>query len=157
MDPVNELQPLDGVVLQELKQLTDSRGAVLHMLRCDSELFSEFGEVYFSEVNPGAVKAWKRHTKMTQHIAVPVGKIRLVLYDDRENSPTRKELREYEVGRPSAYMLIRIPPGLWYGFENIGPSMALLANCADLPHDPAESESVASNEGPIKVQWLSES
>jgi len=154
MDPMKDPRPLDGVVLHELKQLSDSRGAVLHMLRCDSELFFKFGEVYFSEVNPGAIKAWKRHKKMTQHITVPVGKIQLVLYDDREASPTCKEMREYEIGRPSAYVLIRIPPGIWYGFANPGPGMALLANCADLPHDPAESESAALTEGPIEFHWL---
>jgi len=157
MDSVSGHRPLEGVVLQDLKQLTDSRGAVLHMLRRDSEMFAEFGEVYFSEVNPGAVKAWKKHLRMTQNIAVPVGKIRLVLFDDREDSSTKGETRVYELGRPQAYKLIRIPPGLWYGFENPGSEKALLANCADLPHDPEESRSLAPGDGPVDFKWLTES
>ena len=36
--------------------------------------------------------------------------------------------------------LKQIPPGLWYGFSCISESPALLANCADYPHDPQESE-----------------
>ena len=72
---------VEGVIVQQLKQIEDERGKVMHMLRADSPFFMGFGEIYFSIINPGAVKAWKRHLKVTQHLAVPVGKIRLVIFD----------------------------------------------------------------------------
>ena len=142
-----------GVTLTELRQISDERGALLHMLRCDASEFSRFGECYFSEVLPGAIKAWKRHRMQTQNLAVPMGRIRMVIYDDREGSATRGQLQELELGRPDAYLRIQIPSGLWYGFACIGDTPALLANCTDLPYDPAESEQCPPNHSIVPYQW----
>ena len=128
-----------GVVLQELAVIPNDNGPVLRMLRPDWPLFAGFGELYFSEVLPGAVKAWKCHSRQTQHLAVPVGRLKLVLYDSRSDSDSFGRIREYLLGRPDCYRLLRIPPGVWYGFTAIGPEKALICNCADLPYDPAES------------------
>ena len=141
MDKMSSVQSwIEGVVLTELSQLGDSQGTVLHMLRCDAPEFTRFGECYFSEVLPGSVKAWKRHRVQTQNIAVPVGRVRVVIYDDREGAATRRQLQVVELGRPDAYLRLRIPPGLWYGFACVSDRTALLVNCTDLPHDPQESE-----------------
>ena len=48
-----------GVFIQNLKIIPDERGSVLHMLRSDSSLYKNFGEIYFSEINPKTIKAWK--------------------------------------------------------------------------------------------------
>lgn len=146
---------IDGVLVTELRQICDARGAVLHMLRCDAPEFTRFGECYFSEVQPGAVKAWKRHRAQTQNLAVPAGQIRLVMYDDRTASSTYGQLQIVELGRPHAYLRVRIPPGVWYGFACVGATPALLANCADLPHDPAESDVCPINNAIIPYQWVS--
>ena len=74
---------IDGVVVTELRQVVDERGAVLHHMRSDAPEFSAFGECYFSEMVPNAVKAWKCHQVQTQNLAVPVGRVRFVIYDDR--------------------------------------------------------------------------
>lgn len=144
--------PLPGVVIQPLKQIQDERGAVLHMLRRDSPLFLGFGEIYFSQVNPGMVKAWKRHRLMNQHFAVPVGQIRLVLCDDRA-SPGQFQIQELLLGRPDHYSLIRIPPGLWYGFQGWSATPALVANCTDLPYDPGEVESLPVTSSYFPYIW----
>ena len=144
---------IDGVIVTELRQITDERGSVLHMFRCDAPEFVRFGECYFSELLPGAVKAWKRNQVQTQHLAVPVGRVRLVVYDDRESSPTRSVLKVLELGRPDAYKRVRIPPGLWYGFACLGSTPALLANCSDLPHDPATNEIRSEDELAIPYSW----
>ena len=136
--------PIHGLVVEPLRIIEDERGAVLHMLRDDSPLFTRFGEIYFSEINPGAVKAWKRHRRMTQRLAVPVGRVRFVVYDDRAESPTRGRTARLEIGRPDAYALLVIPPGVWYGWQGIAPHPSMLANCADLRHDPTEAEQAAT-------------
>ena len=103
-----------GVKVQALRQICDERGKIMHMLRRDSEQFEEFGEIYFSVVNPGAIKAWHIHRKMTLNYAVVFGMIKLVLYDDRSDSPTQGELMELFLG-PENYQLVRIPPMVWNG------------------------------------------
>ena len=49
---------INGVVITPLRQIADERGKVMHMLRNDAVHFSAFGEIYFSCVYPGAIKAW---------------------------------------------------------------------------------------------------
>jgi len=144
---------LDGLTLTPLRQIDDARGAVLHMLRSDAPEFTRFGECYFSEVAPGAIKGWKRHRLQTQHLAVPTGRIRFVAFDCREQSPTFGQLSVIELGRPDQYMRLRVPPGIWYSFGCISATAALVANCADLPHDPTESEQKPLDDASIPYRW----
>ncbi len=148
------LPQIDGVIISELRQISDERGSVLHMMRCDSLEFVRFGECYFSEVLPGAVKAWKRHRKQTQNLAVPVGQIRLSIFDGRESSVTRGNLLILELGRPDAYFRVQIPFGIWYGFMCISTTPALLANCTDLSHDPDESDLLPADSSEIPYAWF---
>lgn len=90
---------IHGVQVQPLTMVATSGGSVLHMLRSDSPLFKGFGEVYFSEVEAGQVRAWKCHTQQTQNFAVPVGLLQVVLYDDRQDSPSWGVLQEVWLGR----------------------------------------------------------
>lgn len=128
---------IHGVLVHPLKQIPDERGNIKHMLRADDPHFEKFGEIYFSVVYPGAIKAWHLHQRMTLNYAVVSGMIKLALYDDRPDSPTKGEVQELFVGDAN-YVLVRIPPGIWNGFKGIGVSPAIVANCATLPHDPDE-------------------
>ncbi len=143
---------IDGVVITPLKQFRDHRGAVMHMIRADSPQFKSFGEIYFSFVVSGAVKGWKRHQRMTQNFAVPVGMLKLVLFDDRDGSPTKGITQEIVMGA-DAYGLVTISPMIWYAFTSIGSSEAMIANMTDMPHDPAESETRELHNGPVAYQW----
>ena len=128
---------IEGVLIHPLKQIPDERGKIMHMLRADDPHFEKFGEIYFSVVYPGVIKGWHLHKRMTLNYAVIVGMIKLVLYDDREGSPTRGELMELFIGE-SNYVLVKIPPRIWNGFKGIGVKPAIVANCATEPHDPEE-------------------
>jgi dTDP-4-dehydrorhamnose 3,5-epimerase len=143
---------IDGVIITPLSQFLDERGKVMHMLRCDSEVFQQFGEIYFSCVYPGAIKGWHIHKRMTLNYAVPHGNIKFVLYDDREGSPTRGELQEIFLG-PDNYLLITVPPLVWNGFKGIGQEMAIVANCASIPHDPEEIERLDPFDKLIPYDW----
>ena len=153
MDPINESVEIEGVIIQPLKQIADKCGPVLHMLKNDSRLFKQFGEVYFSEIHSGLVKAWKRHKKQSQNLVVPLGEIWLVIFDDRPNSNTHRKIAQYKLGRPKDYRLIHIPPMLWYGFQGIGDQTSMIANCTDLSHDPEEMESLSADTSQIPYQW----
>jgi len=128
---------IEGVGIRPLKQIPDERGKVMHMLKRDDPWFEKFGEIYFSVVYPGVIKGWHLHKVMTLNYAVVSGIIKLVLYDDREGSPSRGQLQEIFTGQDN-YALITIPPNVWNGFKGIGTAPAIVANCATIPHDPAE-------------------
>ena len=128
---------IEGVEIKPLRKLPDERGAIYHMLRADDEIFERFGEIYFSVVNPGVIKGWHIHTKMTLNYAVLQGMIKLVLYDDRGDSRTKGHLLEIFTGEDN-YILIKVPPMVWNGFKGIGIKPAMVANLATIPHDPTE-------------------
>ena len=128
---------IEGVEIHALRQIPDERGKVLHMLRCDDSFFEKFGEIYFSLAYPGVIKGWHLHKRMTLNYAVVAGMIKLVLYDDREGSPSRGQLMELFVGE-SNYCLVKIPHMIWNGFRSIDTKAAIVANCATEPHDPTE-------------------
>ncbi len=143
---------IDGVIIFPLKQIPDERGKIMHMLRADDPHFEKFGEIYFSMVYPGVVKGWHLHKRMTLNYAVIVGMIKLVLYDDREGSPTRGELMELFIGEAN-YVLVKIPAGIWNGFKGIGIEPAIVANCATEPHDPEEIVRMDPFTSEIPYDW----
>ena len=124
----------------------------MHMLRADDPHFDKFGEIYFSTVYPGAIKAWHIHKEMTLNYAFVSGMIKMVLYDDRESSPTRSALMELFVGE-SNYCLITVPPLVWNGFKGVGGHPAIVANCATIPHDPSEISRLDPFSPSIPYNW----
>jgi dTDP-4-dehydrorhamnose 3,5-epimerase len=127
---------IDGVKVKPLSKICDERGMILHMLRSDDPDFEKFGEIYFSTVYPGVVKAWHEHTRQVQNYAVIKGMIKLVLYDARPKSPTYKELME-----------------IINGFKGIGTGTAIVANCATLPHEPDEIIRYDPNGDKVPYDW----
>ena len=146
-------QIIQGVTITNLTEFSDNRGSVLQMIRNDDPKFLSFGECYFSEINPGAIKAWKFHHKQTQIFAVPIGRIELVIFDDREDSASRGAIQIIDMGRPDAYKRVIIPPKLWYGFCCKSKVSALLVNCPDMPHNPEESLVRLEDDMLIPFKW----
>lgn len=145
-------EPIEGVVIKKLKKIPDERGAIYHMLRADDELFEKFGEIYFSKVYAGVIKGWHLHTKMTLNYAVIVGMIKLVIYDDRADSPTKGNLMEITTGEDN-YLLIKMPPLIWNGYKGVGAKDAIVANCPTLPHDPDEMKRLDPLSDKIPYKW----
>ena len=143
---------IEGVVITPLHQIFDERGKVMHMLRKDSPIFSEFGEIYFSCTYPGAIKAWHLHKEMTLNYAVIHGSIKCVLFDDRPNSKTRGCVEEYFLS-PENYSLITVPPLVWNGWKGIGNETSIVANCANMPHDLNEIERKPVGDPSIPYDW----
>jgi len=143
---------IEGVLIVPLARISDERGTIMHMLRRTDDHFTEFGEIYFSKIYPGVVKGWHKHTVMTLNYACIHGRIKVVLYDDREASATKGELMEVFLG-PENHSLVQIPPGVWNGFKGMGQEMAILANCASHPHDPGASVRVDPFDNGIPYDW----
>lgn len=143
---------IEGVLAIPLKRIPDERGTVLHMLKRTDPHFVEFGEIYFSTIYPGVVKGWHKHAEMTLNYACVHGRIKLVLFDDRDGSPTRGEIMEFFLG-PDNYSLIQIPPGVWNGFKGMGDETAIVANCCTHAHDPKRSIRLDPFDNDIPYDW----
>ena len=145
---------IEGVVITPLEQMHDERGAVFHMLRSDSPNFQGFGEMYFSIINPGVVKGWKRHAKMVMNLAVPKGKLQLVLVDHRIDSSTAGVVQEIILGeKQDIFNLVTVPAIVWTGFKCLSSTPTILANCSSILHDSTEAEGLSLDDPQIFYQW----
>ena len=144
---------IKGISIVKLNQISDSKGSVLHMIKSSSPEFKNFGECYISEIYHNSIKGWKLHSKQTQNISVPSGKIKIVLYDYRKDSPSFNHLIEINLGRPENYYRITIPPCVIYGFKCLSSPNALLVNCTDIEHDPNESITFSPNDKKVPFLW----
>jgi dTDP-4-dehydrorhamnose 3,5-epimerase len=144
---------IDGVQIVPLERFVDERGAVLLMLRETDPHFVRFGEIYFSTVYDGVVKAWKHHRRMHANYACVHGRIKVVLHDLREGSPSRGRTQEVELAPDDAYALLVIPPGVWHGFQGLSDPVSVLANCASEPSDPDELDRLEPTDDTIPYDW----
>jgi dTDP-4-dehydrorhamnose 3,5-epimerase len=146
-----ETSQIDGVEFVPLRRIPDERGTIYHMLRATDPHFVAFGEIYFTSIYRDVVKGWHRHRDMTLNYACIVGRIKLVLYDDRPDSATQGAIVERFLG-PDDYSLAIIPPGIWAGFKGMTDE-ALVANCATHPHDPTRTDRLDPFARDIPYQW----
>ena len=140
---------IDGVYCTKLNIISTSGGDVLHAMKNIDNGFVDFGEAYFSEIEFNKVKAWKRHTKMTLNLVVPIGRIKFVLFDDRMPGHSI-EFQEIKMSREN-YFRLTIPPMIWVGFQGLYEPESLLLNIADIPHNPDEVDNKSINE--IDFDW----
>lgn len=143
---------IDGVKVIPLRQIVDERGKIMHMLKSTDDHFIEFGEIYFSTAWPGTIKAWHIHERMTVNNAVVVGHAKLVMYDLREDSPTRGELQEVYFGEDN-YVLVQVPPGIANGYKAYGDKQVIMANAATIAHEPEEISRLPHDTDEIPYDW----
>lgn len=136
---------LDNILVTPQSRISTSGGDVLHAMKQSDVGYAGFGEAYFSWVAAGGVKAWKRHTRMTMNVVVPVGQVRFVFRLDGTD-----ELRIEDIGL-DRYARITVPPGIWFGFKGLAEQQSLVLNIANIPHDPNEVERLELSD--IKYGW----
>jgi len=118
---------IKGVKVKKLKVMPDERGRLMEILRADDEAFEKFGQVYMTTAYPGVVKAWHYHKNQADNMAVVKGMMKIVLYDDRKDSPTKGEVNEFFVGEHNP-ILITIPREVYHGFKCISDEEAIVIN-----------------------------
>ena len=141
---------IDGVLIIPQKIIDVIGGDVLHGMKSSDPGYMGFGEAYFSMVDPGVVKAWKRHREMTLNLIIPFGAVRLVFYDDRGNSMSKGRYKEIIISRDN-YCRVKVPPMVWFGFQGVYQNTSVLLNIADVEHSPGEVDKKDIND--IKYSW----
>ena len=150
---MDKVEIIPGVLITPLKKIVGASGSVMHGLKASEESFKGFGEAYFSTVESGSIKPWKRHLTMTLNLIVPVGSIRFILVDDRRLGA---EPIYMDITLSSAnYFRLTVPPKVWVAFQGKSETGSnMLLNIADLEHDPNELERADLNK--FSFSWMSE-
>jgi dTDP-4-dehydrorhamnose 3,5-epimerase len=119
---------INGVKIKQLKVIPDERGRLMEVLRSDEPEFTKFGQVYVTTAYPGVVKGWHYHKKQIDNMATIKGMMKLVLYDNRPESPSYKEINEIFFGEYNP-ILVQIPNMVLHGFKCISETEAIVINC----------------------------
>ena len=122
---------IDGVSVREVKNVPKLNGYLTEVFRQDwFEEPEEIDQVFQVVVDPRGLSAWHVHRVTTDRLFVNTGLMRIVLYDDRPESPTFGCINEFRLGsiRPG---LVIIPPCVWHGVQNIGSEPSAILNLVD--------------------------
>lgn len=122
---------VQNILVSPLQEILTDGGSVLHAIKKSDLAFCGFGEAYFSIINYKAIKAWKKHTKMTCNLIVPEGLVKFVFIDEFNS------IHEEIIGRRK-YSRITVPPGIWFGFCGLDKASNLILNISNIPHDEKE-------------------
>ena len=79
---------IEGLMVTRLNIIGVDGGDVLHAMKSFEHGYDGFGEAYFSTIESGIIKGWKRHREMVLNLVVPIGAVRFVAFDDRKESST---------------------------------------------------------------------
>jgi len=143
---------IDGVQIIPLSQILDYRGKIMKMMDINSPYFSKFGEIYFSSIHSGIVKAWHIHKEMELNYVCVTGKILLVLQDWRLDSPTHRETMEIYLS-PEDYKLVKVPTYILNGFKGLGGTDSIVANLATVPHSEKEVTRISIDDMSRYYDW----
>lgn len=126
----------------------------MEVQRSDDPLFPGYGQSYITSTFPGIVKAWYRHHRQIDQIAVVKGLLKLVLYDGREDSPSHGVVNEIIIGE-LAPKLVQIPPGIWHGFQSIGTEETFLLhlNSAAFDFEDTDEDRLPADDRSIPYSW----
>jgi len=142
---------ISGVIVTPLSIINTKGGDVLHAMKSRDQGYLGFGEAYFSKVEPGAIKGWKLHKKMTLNLVVPVGSVRFILYDDQDKNNNSNQFQELILDEEPNYSRLTIPPMIWVGFQGISEKTSLVLNLANIAHSSEEIERKELDD--IKFNW----
>jgi len=123
----------------ELRRIETSGGEVMKALTAEEADFKGLGEAYFSRVDAGCVRAWKRHTEMTVNVVVPVGHVRFVIADDSGDTGGEVTFEQFDLGPDFTHGRLTVEPGTWFGFMG-GSDGGLVLNLANIVHRPDEAD-----------------
>ena len=141
---------INDVLITPLKIISVPNGDVMHAMKSSDEGYKDFGEAYFSSINSGTIKAWKRHKKMTLNLIVPSGKVKFVLFDDRYKSQSYGNYSEVVLSKEN-FCRLTVPPLIWMGFLGLDNKTSIILNVASIEHSSEEIEKKELNQ--IKYNW----
>jgi dTDP-4-dehydrorhamnose 3,5-epimerase len=127
---------IEGVAIVNLTRHADDGGSITELLRLDGAQSAALPgftvrQINYSEVEPGAIKAFHLHARQTDVWYVPPSdRCLMILVDVRAGSPSEGVSQRLTLGAGQSH-LVRIPPGVAHGVRNLGAATARLIYFVD--------------------------
>ena len=132
------------VITTPIEKIEVEGGDVLKNIKVGDTGYKGFQETYYSFINFGKKKGWKKHLDMTLNLTCPIGKVKFVFSED---------LYHFEniiIGKNNLFR-ITVKPGIWFAFQGLYEPLSLINNVSDLIHNPHEIERKKLKE--VNFQW----
>lgn len=144
---------IDGVAIKKLITYTDERGFFREVIRESDDFFEAgFGQLSFSIVYAGVIKAWHAHKFQTQWTCVVSGLLKVVLYDNRSNSFTYQQKMEFLAGDHQPSLVYSLPPGVLHGYKCIhGPAQVIYVTSG--VYDLSDEVRISHDDSEIGYDW----
>lgn len=146
---------IDGIVFNATAVIGDDRGTILELIDLRQEYWADgVPYVYFGTTRPRRAKGWGMHKNHTDRYMLLSGEMVLVLFDDRDDSPTKGVVQEFYLTRDGLNQ-ITIPPGIWHAHYNPGTVDLLFANAPSQPfrHEDPDKWRLALDDPRIPYTW----
>lgn len=129
-----------GSAVREGVNIVTANGLTTEIYRDDWGLDADrVRQAIHVALRPGALSAWHLHKRKTDHLFCVAGHLRVVLFDDREGSPTRGQVDVHHTHGARPQLLV-IPPDVWHGVQNLGAEPACFVNYFDEAYDHADPD-----------------
>jgi len=133
------LAPLiHGVVITPAATHVDGRGTLCEILN-DRVHPEPIVYVYQFTIRPGMIKGWHVHRLHDDRIFVSQGTLKVVLYDDRKDSPTHGMVNEIHRSEFQRNLMV-IPAHVYHAHQNIGSTDVLCVSMPTRPYDHASPD-----------------
>ncbi len=147
---------IDGVIIHPLIRHPDDRGYFEELIRFNDHFFTEgFGQLSHSQMFPGVIKAWHIHKTQVDWWYTAFGRLRVGLYDKREQSPTFRTTQELYMGDDLPPVILKIPPGVAHGCKVVSDGPAHLFYVTSQTYNPEEEGRIPYDDPVIGYDWLS--
>lgn len=148
---------IQDVMVKKLVRHSDDRGFFMEILRDDEKLLERFGQASLSKSYPGVIKAFHYHEKQDDIWFFPVGNVQTVLYDLRENSPTRGQTNIFYMGEDNPLVVV-IPKGVAHGYRVLGNQPACIVYFTTEAYDPRhpDEKRIDWNDPMIGFDWTTQ-
>lgn len=128
-----------GVSFSVKQLIINPLGNLRHIAKSELDKNLPFSEIYFSEVQPKTIKAWKFHSEQTQNITVAFGRVRIVCIKKKSDETV---FEVFELNSEELHGVLTIPSGIHYSLINVSEVPAILLNATDSPHNSEENLSL---------------
>lgn len=124
-------QLIDGVQLHEMQNIITRNGITTEVARPDWDIGRlAINHMIHVSLRAHAISAWHCHHLQNDRIFVTEGTLRIVLFDDRDGSPTKGKLDVFHLSRMRPTTLL-IPPFVWHGIQNLENQASSFVNFFD--------------------------
>jgi dTDP-4-dehydrorhamnose 3,5-epimerase len=130
-----KIELIDGVVIRKATTHTDDRGTLCEIYDPSWGIHpAPIVFVYQYTIRPGRIKGWHQHHLKDDRLFLNMGEIRVVLYDERPDSPTCGTVNELFMSHHHRELIV-IPAYVWHAVENIGQTDVMMVSVPTVAYD----------------------